>query len=420
MSDRISRVHAREILSGIGRPTVEVTLATEGGVRATASAPSGTSRGRHEAREVHDGGERYGGLGCRRAVANVNELIAPALLGHDPGDQEGIDRLLIDLDGTADKSRLGANAILPVSMAAARAAAATAGVPLHERLGGPDACRLPAPLATVIAGGPHSPSPLTFEDYVLVLAGFSSFAEALAALAAARAALGELLVERFGPVPDVGGALAPPIADTRQAFDLMLAAVDRAGAAGRVSLGIDAAGSGLFDERAGTYAVEGRRMSVDELAGHFRELAGEYPLTVIEDPFGEDDFEAFARLTAALPGRLIVGDDLFASNAERIAEGAARAAGNTLLLKVNQAGTVSEACRAGRLALDAGLALAVSIRSSDTNDSFIADLAVALGAAFIKLGSPVRGERNAKYNRLLAIEEALGPRARFAGGGPGA
>jgi enolase len=415
MKGIIAHIEAREILSGVGRPTVEVELTTAGGIRVEASVPSGTSKGKYEAWEVYDGGKRFGGLGVRQAVENVNVCIAPKLVGESVSNQRRIDGLMIELDGTKNKSRLGSNAILAVSLAVAKAGAESAGLPLYQYLGGFSSVRLPVPLATVISGGKHSPSMLDFEDFLLVFDGFATFSHALEALVEIRHVLGENLKDRFGPVPEDGGALAPALSDNKQAFDVMLEAVEKAGFAGKVLVGLDAAGSDLYLEEKGLYKVAGREMNVDELIYYYKDLANQYPLVFIEDPFDQDDFDAFSELTAALPDTRIVGDDLFVTNPNRIRKGIEQQAANTLLLKVNQIGTVSEACDAALLATRNNLSITVSLRSSDTNDSFIADLAVGLGAEQIKLGSPVRGERNAKYNRLLKIEQELGIWARFAG-----
>ncbi|HEY8391809.1 MAG TPA: phosphopyruvate hydratase [Capillibacterium sp.] len=415
MKSVIERISAREILSGRGRPTVEVELVTADGILVEASVPSGTSKGKYEAWEVYDGGKRYRGLGVKQAVENVNREIAPKLIGENVLAQRRIDNLLIELDGTKNKQRLGGNAILAVSLAVAKAGAATAGLPLYRYLGGLGGVRLPVPLATVLSGGKHSPSSLDFEDYILIFDGFSCFADALEALVETRYLLEKNLRQMFGLIADDGGALAPPLSDTRQAFELMLEAAQQAGYGGKVALGLDVAASDLYLNDKGLYQVGGREMEPAELIDYYICLAKQYPLVYIEDPFDQDDFESFAKLTAALPDRKIVGDDLFVTNPERIRMGIERKAGNTLLLKVNQIGTVSEAYDAGVLALQNGLAVTVSLRSSDTNDSFIADLAVGLGAEQIKLGSPVRGERNAKYNRLLKIEAELGKAAKFAG-----
>ncbi len=415
MHDTIQAVRGREILSGVGRPTVEVEVITARGITATASVPAGTSTGKHEARPLYDGGPRYRGYGVRQAVDNVDRLIAPALVGRNVLAQDEVDKVLIDLDGTPLKERLGANAILAVSLAVAQAGAQVAGLPLYRYLGGIGACRLPIPLATVIAGGRHSPSALPFEDYLISVRDFASFGEAVEALSDIHFTLGASFKKRFGSIPDVGGAYAPPLASTEEAFDAILEAVQQAGHAGKVSLGLDVVGSDLCDPGSGAYRVSGKLLSVDDYIAYFIALTKEYPLDIIEDPFDEDDFEHHALLTKRLAEARIVGDDLFATNAQRLARGIAEKAANTLLLKVNQAGTLTEAYRTGQLAHNYGYSTIVSLRSADTNDSFIADLAVALGAAQIKLGGPVRGERNAKYNRLLTIEQDLGISAGFAG-----
>lgn len=415
MKDAIKWIEAREILSGAGRPTVEVELITDKGIKVEASVPSGTSKGKYEAYEVYDGGKRFWGLGVKKAVDNVNQLIAPKIIGRDPLKQREIDHFLLELDGTENKKRLGGNGILAVSLAVAKAGAEVSGLPLYAYLGGLGATRLPVPIATVIAGGKRSPSALDFEDYILVFNGFTNFSEALEALVETRYILAKNLEKKFGSIPDVGGALSPAITDSTEAFDLMMEAVEHAGYGGRVALGLDIAGNDLLIEEKGLYKVGDREMDVYELSEYYITLAKKYPLLYIEDPFEEDDFDSFARLTAALPDHQIVGDDLFVSNPARLRLGIEKKAGNTLLLKVNQIGTVSESCDAGLLAMRNNYSVTVSLRSSDTNDSFIADLAVGLGAGQIKLGSPVRGERNAKYNRLLKIEKELGTMAGFAG-----
>jgi enolase len=268
----------------------------------------------------------------------------------------------------------------------------------------------------VIAGGEYSPSSLDFEDYILVCSGFETFSDAVEALVETRYCLGELLREKFGPVPTIGGgAYAPSINDTEEAFDVMLAAIEKVGLAKKILLGLDVAGSELYNEKNRRYKVKGKEITADELAEYYKALTKQYPLVFIEDPFQEDDFEGFARLTSALPQVQIVGDDLFVTNPTRIKKGIEKKAGNTILLKVNQIGTLSEACDAAFLARQDNYHIAVSMRSSDTNDDFISDLAVGLGAGQIKLGSPVSGERNAKYNRLLEIEQELGAEAKFAG-----
>lgn len=391
-----------------------VTLRAGGGIGVESSVPSGTSSGVHEVVEVLDKDERYRGRGVRTAAANVRRIIAPALVGLPVDDQEAIDETLCELDGTEDLSRLGANAVLAVSLAAARAGAASLSVPLYRYLGADGGMTLPVPIATVLAGGKHSPSSLEIEDYLLVPHGIRRFSDVVLALSETRTVLEEILVHRFGPVPDVGGALAPPLAGSRAAFEVMLEAADRAGYGGMMQLGVDVAASAFYDADRAAYDFEGSARTRSDMVRYFEELAKEFPLQFIEDAFEEDDFEGFAELTAALPDREIVGDDLFVSNATRIEAGIRMGAGNAVLLKVNQIGTVSGILAAARAAKSGAFSITVSLRSSDTNDSFIADLAVAIGARRIKLGSPVRGERNAKYNRLLAIEHELGASARLA------
>ena len=411
----IKQIKALEILSSVGRPTVQATVILDTGIHGVASVPIGTSKGKYEAKELYDGGARYRGYGVRKAVNNITEYIAPKLIGKQVVRQREIDEFLIELDGTKDKRNLGSNAILAVSLAVARAGAKSVGLPLYKYIGGLGANRLPMPLVTVVAGGEYSSSLLDFEDYLLVLSGFETFADAVEGLVETRYCLGEMLKEKFGTVPSIGGgAYAPLISDTDEAFDIMLRAIEKAGFSKKILLGLDVAGSELYNEKNGRYKVKGGEMTTDELTEHYRDLAKRYPLVFIEDPFQEDDFESFARLTSTLSQIQIVGDDLFATNPARIKKGIEKKACNTILLKVNQIGTLSEACDAAFLAKHNNYDMTVSMRSSDTNDSFIADLAVGLGALQIKLGSPVSGERNAKYNRLLEIEQELGSEARFA------
>ena len=412
----IKQIKALEILSSVGRPTIQATVITDTGVEGVASVPIGTSKGKHEAKELYDGGARYRGYGVRKAVNNINEYIAPKLIGRQEVRQREIDEFLIELDGTEDKRRLGSNAILAVSLAVARAGAESVELPLYRYIGGLGTNRLPVPLATVLAGGEYSPSSLDFEDYLLVLSGFETFTEAVEGLVETRYCLGEMLKEKFGTAPSLsGGAYTPLINDTEEAFDIMLGAIEKAGFSKKILLGLDVAGSELYNEKNARYKVKGREITADELAEYYKDLARQYPLVFIEDPFQEDDFGSFSRLTSALSQIQIVGDDLFATNPARIKKGIEKKACNTILLKVNQIGTLSEACDAAFLAMHNNYDITVSMRSSDTNDSFIADLAVGLGTLQIKLGSPVSGERNAKYNRLLEIEQELGSEAKFVG-----
>jgi enolase len=411
----IKNISAIEVLSGSGRPTVEVELATSEGVQATASVPCGTSTGKYESKTLYDGGRRYRGFGVQKAVSNVNDVIAPKLIGMDVTAQSDIDNLMIELDGTPTKENLGGNSILAVSLAVAKAGADTCGLPLYRYLGGIGSNRLPVPLATVLAGGHYSPSSLDFEDYLISLDHFERFSDALEALSDIHATLGALLKDKYGDIPDVGGAYAPPMKTNEEAFDTILEAAERAGYGKKVSLGLDVVGSDLFKASNNRYRISGKELTAESYMNYFVELAKKYPLNYIEDPFHEDDFDSHSKLSALLPNRKIVGDDLFVSNSDRLTMGISKKSCNALLLKVNQVGTLTEAYKTALLALRQKLTITVSLRSSDTNDSFIADLAVSIGADQIKLGGPVRGERNAKYNRLLRIEKELGSDAAFAG-----
>lgn len=407
--DRIADIRGREILNAKGRPTVEAELTTERGIRVTASVPSGTSRGKYEAFELYDGELRHGGYGARKAAANISGEIRETLVGLEAADQEAIDDALCGLDGTPDKHRLGGNALLAASVAAAKAGAASLGLPVYRHLKqGNEPCALPDILATVIAGGAFSTSGLEFEDYMAVLHGFETFPEALDALCALRAALEKNLRGRYGDFPEDGGALAAPLSSSEEAFRWILDAAGELGCSGHVNLGLDVAASELWNPDTGCYQLGGgRTMSPGELAKYYAKLCGEFPLTLIEDGFEQDDFAGFAGLTRDLPGVQIIGDDLFVTNLNRLQTGIERRCANGILLKINQIGTVTEAIRASRLARANGMDVIVSLRSGETADDFIADLAVAVGARQIKLGSPVRMERNAKYNRLLKIWQEL-------------
>lgn len=423
MNATITSLTAREVLGGSGRPTVEVSMTLDNGVSTTASVPSGTSRGSHEAFELFDRETRHKGYGVRTAAANVRDCIAPALIGASVMDQGAFDARLLELDGTEDKSNLGANAILPVSVAAAKAAAATAGLPVYRYLGGQIANRLPMPIATVIAGGEYSPSALPFEDFLYIVKDFPTFAEALDALAETRRELETILTRRYGTISDVGGALAPPLASVEEAFDVMLEACRAAGYEGRMDLALDVAANEIYDAETQRYTLGDRKVGAEELCGIYCTLAESYPLRFIEDGFHEEDFASHARLKAELEARRIpcsvVGDDLFVTNPKRLLHGIECRAASEMLFKINQIGTLTEAMLAAAIAHENGLAITLSLRSNDTSDPFVADMAVAIGAKRIKAGSPVRAERTAKYNRLLAIEDELGARARFSGAAMG-
>ncbi len=415
----IAAVRAREVLDSRGEPTVEVEVRLEDGTVGRAIVPSGASTGTHEALELRDGDDRYGGKGVRRAVRNVEEIIAPELEGMDATAQAEIDRLMIELDGTDNKSHLGANAILGVSLAVARAAARSLGIPLYRYLGGPGARRLPVPFMNVINGGEHAGNDLDFQEHMIVPHGFDRFSEALRAGTETYHVLGELLEEEYGPIAtNVGdeGGYAPPMKDLVEPFEMLVKAIEEAGyAPGReIALALDAAATEFYDEEEGVYRAYGETYTRDELLDLYKDLVDQYPIVSIEDPFQEEDFRGFARITEELGDKVqIVGDDLFVTNPERLRKGIRMGSANALLLKVNQIGTLTEALEAGQLALQHGYGVMVSHRSGDTEDPFIADLAVALNCGQIKTGAPARSERTAKYNRLLRIEEELGGAAEF-------
>ncbi len=413
---RVAAVRAREVLDCRGLPTVQVDLLLEGGVTGTADVPSGRSTGSNEAHELRDGGERFGGFGVRGAVANVDGEIADALVGEVLPDQRTLDRTLVELDGTDDKSRLGANAILGVSLAAARARAEAAGMPLYRALNA-NSHLLPVPLVNLINGGKHASNDLDFQEFIVIPVGADSMLEALQISTEVNLALAEILLERYGKsalnTGDEGG-YAPAISDPREALGLLHEAVADAGHEGRFRYGLDCAATHYYDRDSGTYALAGETRDTDAMIELYLELIRDFDVITIEDPLDEEDFAGFARLTAE-SGIQIVGDDLFVTNPERLRTGIAQGAANALLWKVNQIGTLSEAIDAADLAHRNAYKVVVSERSGETEDPIIADLAVALGAGQIKTGAPVRGERTAKYNRLLRISEELGDTAVYPG-----
>jgi enolase len=420
---RIGAVTAREILDSRGNPTVEVEVTLDSGACGRAAVPSGASTGIHEALELRDGdASRYGGLGVRAAVRNVREVIAPLLLGRDPMDQAGLDRLLVEADGTPNRSRLGANAILGVSLGVARAAAAGQGVPLFRYLGGAGAVTLPVPLMNVLNGGKHADNGLDFQEFMIVPWGAPTFSEALRAGVETYHALHRLLRER-GLATGVGdeGGFAPRLSGNEEALDLLVAAIGRAGRVpGRdVALALDPAASSFFHD--GRYRLDGGRTlrSSDEMIAYYAGLAERFPIVSIEDGLAEDDWDGWAALTRRLGSRVqLVGDDLFVTSRARIRRGIDCGAANAVLIKPNQVGTLSETLEAIRLARAHGWAAIVSHRSGETEDTTIADLTVATGVGQIKAGAPARSERVCKYNQLLRIEEALGEAARFPGRAP--
>jgi len=407
MEHVIKKILAIEILNSKRKPTVEVQLTTNRGIRVLASAPSGTSKGKYEAHELYDGGQRYHGFGTKKAVDIINTEINDALIGLDVMNQKLIDETLIHLDGTKNKERLGGNSILATSIAAAKAGALAANIPVYRYIGGLGARKLPDIASTVISGGAFSPSGLEFEDYILILNGFSTFSESLEALCDIRYLMEKLFSKRFGGLLEDGGALAAPLSSSQEAFDIMLQIAREAGCEKQAFLGLDVAASELYDYKNHIYNMKSQKMEKEELIQYYVNLCKTYPLIYIEDGFEQDDFKGFAALKKAVPGVQIVGDDLFVTNIERLKLGIEHDSANTLLFKINQIGTVTEAIQAALYAKEHKYDITASLRSGETNDEFQADLAVGIGAKQMKLGTPGRGERNAKYNRLLAIEQEL-------------
>ena len=413
---RITKVMAREVLDCRGLPTVQADVWIDDAVLGRSDVPAGRSTGRYEARELRDGGERFGGFGVRTAVSNVTETIAPALVGRPAVPQRAVDQFLIELDGTVDKSGLGANAILAVSLATARAAAAAYGMPLYRYLSA-DARILPVPQVNLINGGLHASNDLDFQEFIIMPVGVQNFLESMEISTEVNLVLHDLVVSRYGKIAaNVGdeGGYAPPITEPAEALELLHLAVEKAGYQDQITYGLDCAATHLYDEGSGTYTMAGRKYDRDGMIELYGTLVPEYGIVSIEDPLYEDDFEGFADLTREL-GIQIVGDDLFTTNLERLRRGIEGGAANALLLKVNQVGTLSEALQAAALATRNGYSVVVSERSGETEDAMISDLVVALNAGQIKTGAPVRGERTSKYNALIRIEEELGPVAAFAG-----
>jgi enolase len=409
----IASVHARQILDSRGNPTVEVDVVADDGSSGRAAVPSGASTGSHEAIERRDGGSDYGGKGVSGAVASVNGELAGALIGHDVHNQRGVDDLLCELDGTPDKGRVGANGVLGVSLAVAKASAAALGLPLWRSLGGPSAHVLPVPMMNVINGGAHADNALDLQEFMLVPHRAESFADALRIGSEVYHAL-KARLHKDGLSTAVGdeGGFAPEIASAEAAIELILAAAGDAGHADAVGIALDPAMTELY--RDGVYRVEGRELSSEQLVEWWSELCGRYPILSLEDAMAEDDWDGWVHLTRQLGSRVqLVGDDLFVTNPKRLAEGIDAGAANAILVKVNQIGTLSESLDAIALATRAGYASVISHRSGETEDATIADIAVATNAGQIKTGAPCRSERVAKYNQLLRIEEQLGQQARY-------
>jgi enolase len=420
MTSLIEDVIGREILDSRGNPTVEVDVFLDGGAVGTAMVPSGASTGAHEAVELRDGDPaRYGGKGVLTAVRHINETIRPELLGIDAIDQVSLDRLLIELDGTPNKSKLGANALLGVSLAAAHAAAEAVGLPLYRYLGGAGARTLPVPLVNILNGGKHAIDSTDFQEFMIAPLGAPSFREGLRWAAETFHALGALLHER-GLATTVGdeGGYAPSLGNNEDAIAAVLTAIERAGYAPgeQIAIALDPASTELYADGQYTLAREGRALSTADLIDFWADWAERYPIVSLEDGLAEDDWEGWSALTERLGGRIqLVGDDLLVTNTERLARGIREAAANSILVKLNQIGTLTETTEAVEMAQRAGWTAVISHRSGETEDTTIADLVVALNTGQIKTGSISRSERIAKYNRLLRIEEELGDAAEYPG-----
>ncbi len=416
---KISSVVAREILDSRGNPTVEVELTLDNGIRGVAAVPSGASTGAHEAVELRDGGSRYGGKGVQKALAGIANELAPAILGMNPSDQRALDQAMITLDGSPNKSRLGANALLGISLAAAKAAANDRHEPLFTYLGGESATLLPVPMMNILNGGAHADTNVDIQEFMVAPFGAQNFAESLRWGAEIYHSLKSVL-KKQGLATSIGdeGGFAPNLSSNRAALDLILSAITNAGfAPGKdVGLALDVAATEFHE--AGSYSFEATSKSSDQMIDYYQELVDAYPLVSIEDPLDENDWDGWISITKRLGERVqLVGDDLFVTNPTRLADGIARGAANALLVKVNQIGTLTETLDAVQLAHNSGYRSMMSHRSGETEDTTIADLAVAARCGQIKTGAPARSERVAKYNQLLRIEESLGARAAFAGKG---
>jgi len=423
MKTSIRAVNAREVIDSRGNPTLEADVVLESGAIGSAMVPSGASTGIHEALELRDGdAKRYGGKGVLKAVANVKDKIGPLLLGKDAADTQGIDRLMIDLDGTPNKKSLGANAILGVSLAAARAAATAHGVPLYRWLGGDKATVLPVPMANIINGGAHSDAPIDFQEFMIVPRGLPNFREALRCGAEIFATLKKILHDRkLGTAVGDEGGFAPRLESTEAALGVIAEAVEKAGytLGEQVFLALDVASSEFFDGKTKEYVFkksDQRRLSADQLVEFYSQLQKKYPIISIEDGTAEEDWDGWKVLTQKLGAKTqLVGDDLFVTNVEFLKRGIQEKVANSILVKVNQIGSLSETLAAIELARSAKYSAVISHRSGETEDSTIADLAVATNAGQIKTGSFSRSDRLAKYNRLLRIEEELGSKAVYGG-----
>lgn len=413
----IKTVKSREILDSRGNPTIEVDVTLSDGASGRAAVPSGASTGAFEAAELRDGGERYLGKGVRKAAENIEKSIAPKIIGKSPFEQRELDQAMIDIDGTPTKSKLGANAILGVSLAVARAAANSKKLPFYSFIGGPDANLLPVPMMNILNGGAHADTNVDIQEFMIAPIGAKSFSEALQWGAEIYHAL-KAVLKKLGLATSIGdeGGFAPNLESNRAALDLIVEAINKAGykPSEQIALAMDVAATEFFKD--GKYEFEGSHLTAEEMISYYKSLVDSYPLVSIEDPLSEDDWDGWIRITKELGDRVqLVGDDLFVTNPERLSKGITSGAANALLVKVNQIGTLTETLDAVKLAHDSSYRSMMSHRSGETEDTTIADLAVAANCGQIKTGAPARSERVAKYNQLLRIEEELGSRARYAG-----
>jgi enolase len=418
---KITDVKARQVLDSRGNPTVEVDVWTQDGSKGRGTVPSGASTGIHEALELRDGDmKRFHGKGVLKAVSNVNDRIRSRVIGKDARAQREIDGLMIALDGAPNKKRLGANAILGVSMAVAKVAASSQGKPAYKYLRDLPSYKLPVPMMNVINGGKHAGNKLAVQEFQIEPVGASSCSEAIRIGDEIYHSLGSVLKDKYGPsainVGDEGG-YAPPLEMTSDALEAILQAISDAGYdESTVHIGIDAASSSFYNKKDSTYLLDGKKLSSGELEDYYEDLVRKYPIRTLEDPFDEDDFDDFVQITRKLGSRVkIIGDDLYVTNPERIKKGIQKKATNAILIKLNQIGTVTETLDAIKMSTNAGMDIVVSHRSGETEDTFISHLATSQESLFIKTGAPARGERTAKYNELLRIEEELGSRALFMG-----
>nr|WP_321502988.1 phosphopyruvate hydratase [uncultured Dethiosulfovibrio sp.] len=412
-------IHGREILDSRGNPTVEVEVILESGVVGMAAVPSGASTGTFEAVELRDGGDRYMGKGVLKAVENVNDRIAPEIIGMDVAEQAYVDRAMIDLDGTANKEVLGANAILGVSMAVARAASIYFDMPLWNYLGGLGPFSLPTPMMNVINGGAHADNNLDIQEFMVMPYGADSFSEALRMNTEVYHHLKGMLKKKgYSTALGDEGGFAPNLGSNREGFDILVEAIEKAGyrPGDQIGIAVDVAASEIFSDGIYTFKGEGKKFSSEELNDYYAGLCDDYPIVSIEDGMAEDDWNGFALMTSTLGKKIqIVGDDLFVTNRERLARGIKENSANAILIKLNQIGSLSETLDVIRTARNAGFATVISHRSGETADSFIADLSVAVGAGQIKTGAPARTDRVEKYNQLLRIEEAIGDNSPYSG-----